>query len=48
MSAFLGTLVIAGAVSLVLMLAGVVADWIWPWLERFGRSERRQATRRPS
>ena len=44
MSAFLGTLVIAGAVSLVLMLAGVLADWAWPLLENRARRTKRQAT----
>lgn len=46
MSAFFGTLVIAGAVSIVLVLLGLVSDWLWPLLEN--RPRRPQATRRPS
>lgn len=44
--AFLAVLAIAGGVSMALMLAGLISDWLWPWLERFGRCQRRQATYR--
>ena len=39
-------LALAGGISTVLMVAGLIADWLWPWVERFGRCQRRQAVYR--
>jgi len=36
----------AGGISTVLLVAGLIADWLWPWVERFGRCQRRQAVYR--
>ena len=36
-------LALAGGISTVLLIAGLIADWLWPWVERFGRCQRRQA-----
>jgi hypothetical protein len=41
-------LVLVGVISAVLLVAGLIADWLWPWVERFGRCERRQAVYRTS
>lgn len=39
-------LALAGGISAVLLIAGLISDWLWPWLERFWRCQRRQATYR--
>lgn len=39
-------LALAGGISAVLLIAGLIADWLWPWVERFGRCQRRQAVYR--
>lgn len=39
-------LALAGGISTVLLIVGLIADWLWPWVERFGRCQRRQAVYR--
>jgi len=46
MSALLAVLVLTAAISMVMVVLGVLADWVWPLLEN--RLHRPQATRRPS
>lgn len=46
MSALLAVLVLTAAISMVMVVLGVLADWAWPLLEN--RLRRPQATRRPS
>lgn len=46
MSALLAVLVLTAAISMVMVVLGVLADWVWPLLETYLR--RPQATRRTS
>ncbi len=46
MIAFVEVLILLVGISVILTLAGIVSDWLWPWLEAHSHANRRQATYR--